>query len=171
VIVDEIGRGTSTFDGLALAWACARELVANVGAFTLFATHYFELTSLDGQIPTVANVHMAATEHGGEVVFLYAVRPGPASQSYGLQVARLAGVPDTVIEAAATRLRQLEAHYGEDRELLPGTSRASDSHRPAVAQLEIFAAGAPGPAAPSALPLPRPGRADPAASTGYAVSN
>ncbi len=109
ILMDEIGRGTSTFDGLSLAWASARHIAREIGAFTLFATHYFELTSLAEEEACVANVHLTATEHAGRIVFLHRVEPGPASQSYGLQVARLAGVPDPVIEAAKGRLAELEA--------------------------------------------------------------
>lgn len=108
VLMDEIGRGTSTFDGLALAWACAERLVGDIGALTLFATHYFELTALPQLDPRAANVHLGAAEHGDGVVFLYAVEDGPASQSYGLAVAALAGVPRAVIQAARKRLAQLE---------------------------------------------------------------
>src|SRR5207342_219239 len=93
VLMDEIGRGTSTFDGLSLAWAVARYLATRVGAFTLFATHYFELTALAQEMPGIVNLHLDATEHGEDLVFLHAVREGPASRSYGLAVARLAGVP------------------------------------------------------------------------------
>ncbi len=95
VLMDEIGRGTSTYDGLSLAWACARHIGREVGAFTLFATHYFELTALADELPACANVHLDATEHADSLVFLHAVKEGPANQSYGLQVARLAGVPRT----------------------------------------------------------------------------
>lgn len=109
ILMDEIGRGTSTFDGLSLAWASARHIAREIGAFTLFATHYFELTSLAEEETGVANVHLTATEHAGRIVFLHRVEAGPASQSYGLQVARLAGVPDPVIEAARGRLTELEA--------------------------------------------------------------
>ncbi len=108
VLMDEIGRGTSTFDGLSLAWACAVELATRVRAFTLFATHYFELTTLPDEHPGIANVHLDAVEHGEGIVFLHAVREGPANQSYGLQVAALAGVPRRVIELARDRLRALE---------------------------------------------------------------
>jgi DNA mismatch repair protein MutS len=107
VLMDEIGRGTSTFDGLSLAWASAKRL-AQLRAFTLFATHYFELTTLPEQIAGIENVHLDAVEHGHEVVFLHAVKPGPASQSYGLQVAGLAGVPRAVIEEARRKLVELE---------------------------------------------------------------
>ncbi|HYD79364.1 MAG TPA: DNA mismatch repair protein MutS [Paucimonas sp.] len=110
VLMDEVGRGTSTFDGLALAWAIARHLIENTKSFTLFATHYFELTQLPETHPTAANVHLSAVEHKDSIVFLHAVQPGPASQSYGLQVAQLAGVPAAVIRAARKHLAALEAH-------------------------------------------------------------
>jgi DNA mismatch repair protein MutS len=108
VLMDEIGRGTSTYDGLSLAWACARHIGRSVGAFTLFATHYFELTALADELPACANVHLDATEHGEQLVFLHAVKEGPANQSYGLQVARLAGVPKMVIQDARRYLGELE---------------------------------------------------------------
>lgn len=108
VIMDEIGRGTSTFDGLSLAWACAEQLAEENRAFTLFATHYFELTALAEQYPCAANIHLDAIEHGETIAFMHAVKPGPANQSYGLQVARLAGVPRRVIDRARERLRLLE---------------------------------------------------------------
>jgi len=111
VLVDEIGRGTSTFDGLALAWACAAELSRRVGARVLFSTHYFELTALAEQLPGVVNVHLDAVEHGDGIVFLYSVKPGPANRSFGLQVARLAGVPAGVVSAARDKLFELEARY------------------------------------------------------------
>ena len=115
VLLDEIGRGTSTFDGLALAWAVARHLVSATRAFTLFATHYFELTQLASEYKQLVNVHLDAKEHGANLVFLHAVEEGPASQSYGIQVARLAGVPSPVIAAARRHLRELE-----DAQLQPG---------------------------------------------------
>jgi DNA mismatch repair protein MutS len=108
VLMDEIGRGTSTFDGLSLAWAAAEHMARRVRAFTLFATHYFELTALAEQAAGVGNVHLDATEHGESLVFLHAVKPGPANRSYGLQVARLAGVPREVIAAARRYLTTLE---------------------------------------------------------------
>ena len=108
VLMDEIGRGTSTFDGLALAWAAARHLAEEIGAFTLFATHYFELTMLPAQCAGVANVHLRAVEHGDDIVFLYDLQEGPANRSYGLQVARLAGVPASVLSRARSKLAQLE---------------------------------------------------------------
>jgi DNA mismatch repair protein MutS len=108
VLMDEIGRGTSTFDGLALAWAIARHLIAHNRAYTLFATHYFELTQLPNEFATAANVHLSAVEHDHGIVFLHAVQEGPANQSYGLQVAQLAGVPQAVIRAARKHLVTLE---------------------------------------------------------------
>ncbi len=108
VLMDEIGRGTSTFDGLALAWAIARHLLAHNRSHTLFATHYFELTQLPQEFTQAANVHLSAVEHGDGIVFLHAVQDGPASQSYGLQVAQLAGVPQPVIRAARKHLAWLE---------------------------------------------------------------
>ena len=108
VLMDEVGRGTSTFDGLSLAWASAEELAA-LGAWTLFATHYFELTSLADNLDRVANVHLSASEQQDHLVFMHKVEAGPASQSYGLQVARLAGVPDKVIKRAQQKLKDLEA--------------------------------------------------------------
>ena len=109
VLMDEVGRGTSTFDGLALAWAIARHLIDASRSFTLFATHYFELTQLPESHPTAANVHLSAVEHKDSIVFLHAVQAGPASQSYGLQVAQLAGVPPAVIKAARKHLARLES--------------------------------------------------------------
>ncbi len=108
VLMDEVGRGTSTFDGLALAWAIARHLIGTTRSFTLFATHYFELTQLADVHPSAANIHLSAIEHKDRIVFLHAVEPGPASQSYGLQVAQLAGVPQAVIRAARKHLTALE---------------------------------------------------------------
>jgi DNA mismatch repair protein MutS len=108
VLMDEVGRGTSTFDGLALAWAIARHLVERNRSFTLFATHYFELTRLALEHREAVNVHVSAVEHKDTIVFLHAVEEGPASQSYGLQVAALAGVPGSVIRAARRHLQTLE---------------------------------------------------------------
>jgi DNA mismatch repair protein MutS len=106
--MDEIGRGTSTFDGLSLAWATARHLALRVGAFTLFATHYFELTALAAQLPGVLNVHLDAAEHRHGIVFMHAVKPGPANKSYGLAVAKLAGLPREVLTDARRHLVALE---------------------------------------------------------------
>ncbi len=110
VLMDEIGRGTSTFDGLSLAWAAAHHMGKETRAFTLFATHYFELTALADELPACRNVHLDATEHDGRLVFLHAVKPGPANQSYGLQVAALAGVPRQVVQRAREYLAALETH-------------------------------------------------------------
>jgi DNA mismatch repair protein MutS len=115
VLMDEIGRGTSTFDGLSLAWAAAHYMGETARAFTLFATHYFELTALAQELPACENVHLDATEHDGELVFLHAVKPGPANQSYGLQVAALAGVPRDVIQRARRYLAVLESMQAEQR--------------------------------------------------------
>lgn len=109
VLMDEIGRGTSTFDGLSLAWACAEKLVRDIKSYTLFATHYFELTQIPVVEDKAENVHLDAIEHGDKIVFLHQLKPGPASQSYGLQVAQLAGVPRDVIQAAKIKLKELEA--------------------------------------------------------------
>jgi DNA mismatch repair protein MutS len=109
VLLDEIGRGTSTFDGLSLAWACAEYLAVKIKAFTLFATHYFELTQLANLMPNIKNVHFDATEHGDQIVFLHALKDGPASRSYGLQVAKLAGIPLHVVQQAQKKLRELES--------------------------------------------------------------
>lgn len=108
VLMDEVGRGTSTFDGLSLAWASAAYLAEKTQAFTLFATHYFEMTALPEQHSNVVNVHLKATEHNERIIFLHSVEQGPASQSYGLQVAQLAGVPNKVIQQAKTKLQLLE---------------------------------------------------------------
>ena len=118
VLMDEIGRGTSTYDGLSLAWACAIDLAARVKAFTLFATHYFELTQLPEQYGDIANVHLEAVEHDDRIVFLHAVKTGAADRSYGLHVAALAGVPKGVIELARERLIDLEQHTAHPGALL-----------------------------------------------------
>lgn len=117
IIMDEIGRGTSTFDGLSLAFSCAEYLAKQVKAYTLFATHYFELTSLTEENTVISNCHVDAREHNDSIVFLYTVKPGPANQSYGLQVAQLAGVPKPVIQRAREKLNELEknsAHINHD---------------------------------------------------------
>jgi DNA mismatch repair protein MutS len=109
VLMDEIGRGTSTFDGMALAWAIARHLIEKNRSYVLFSTHYFELTQLAGEYREVANVHLDAVEHKDRIVFLHSVEEGPASQSYGIQVAQLAGIPGSVVRAAKRQLTELEA--------------------------------------------------------------
>lgn len=108
VLMDEIGRGTSTFDGLSLAFACADYLAHEIKAFTLFATHYFELTTLADEISFVKNMHFDATEQGEKIIFLHTVKAGPANQSYGIQVAQLAGIPRKVIQLAKQKLYELE---------------------------------------------------------------
>jgi len=130
VLMDEIGRGTSTFDGLSLAWAAAEHLARNLKAFTLFATHYFELTQLPEQLPGVYNAHLTASEHNNRIVFLHRVQEGPASRSYGLQVAQLAGVPAGVINRAARKLTELE--QGERPTVAPAAE--------APAQADLFGA-------------------------------
>jgi DNA mismatch repair protein MutS len=114
VLMDEIGRGTSTFDGLALAWAIAQHLLTNNRSWTLFATHYLELASLPSKYPQCANVHLSAVEKGQGIVFLHTVKEGHANQSYGLQVAQLAGVPQAVIKDARQHLRRLEEHANQE---------------------------------------------------------
>ncbi len=114
VLIDEIGRGTSTFDGLALAYSIAQHLAQTVRCYTLFATHYFELTRLYTQLPNVANVHLSAVEHKDRIVFMHKLQPGAASQSYGLQVALLAGVPKPVIRVAKQHLQSLEKSRNSD---------------------------------------------------------
>ena len=108
VLMDEIGRGTSTFDGLSLAWACAQQLASETRAMTLFATHYFELTQLSELYDSLINVHLDAIEHGEKIIFMHLVKPGAANQSYGLQVARLAGIPHKIIKQARLKLQELE---------------------------------------------------------------
>ena len=136
VLMDEIGRGTSTFDGLALAGAIASHLHDRTRAFTLFATHYFELTEFPQRHERAMNVHVGAAESGHDIVFLHQIEPGPASRSYGVQVARLAGMPASLVRQAGATLEALEAQ-----------ARAQS------AQVDLFAAPepAPGPAGPSAL--------------------
>ena len=129
VLMDEIGRGTSTFDGLALAWAVATELALNLRAMTLFATHYFELTRLADDHAGIVNVHLKARQHGERIVFLHTVNEGPASQSYGLQVARLAGVPAAVIDQAQTHLKRLEHEAAQSSPQL-GLFSAPSVHEP-----------------------------------------
>ena len=109
ILMDEIGRGTSTFDGLSIAWATALALANQVQALTFFATHYFELTALPDHHPAMANVHLDATEHEDHVVFLHQIQEGPANRSFGLQVAKLAGVPDSILGVAKDKLNELES--------------------------------------------------------------
>jgi len=110
VLIDEIGRGTSTFDGLSLAWAIAEHLACHNRALILFATHYFELTALPNDHPQIINKHVSALEHSNTVTFLYKIEDGPASKSYGIQVAALAGVPAPILRVARRKLNALEKH-------------------------------------------------------------
>ena len=146
ILMDEIGRGTSTFDGLSLAWAMAHHIAARIKSFTLFATHYFELTSLAAEVEGCVNVHLDATEHGDGIVFLHAVKEGPASRSYGLQVAQLAGVPREVILQARRYLEALESQ----RDRLDGSGGNRRDHRQPQKELPLFAA----PERPEPLPDP-----------------
>ena len=114
VLMDEIGRGTSTFDGMSLASAILRHLIDKNRSLTLFATHYFELTRLSHEYPELANVHLGAVEHNDRIVFMHAVEEGPANQSYGIQVAALAGIPSSVVRAARKQLREFEQRAAVD---------------------------------------------------------
>ena len=140
IIMDEIGRGTSTFDGLSLAWACADYLAKETKAFTLFATHYFELTTLAEEQKTIHNVHLTAMEYGDKIIFLHNVKDGPASQSYGLQVAALAGVPKSIIEKAKTKLKYLEDQAYHSQQVATGVNQldlfSTIENHPAVSLLE-----------------------------------
>jgi DNA mismatch repair protein MutS len=141
VLMDEVGRGTSTFDGLSLAWACAAFIARKIRAFTLFATHYFELTSLASEAPGVANVHVEAVEHGDRLVFLHTVKEGPANQSYGLQVAALAGIPKSVTTQARRYLTELERERDAMRSFSsPQSELALFSPPPESAALEALRA-------------------------------
>jgi DNA mismatch repair protein MutS len=138
VLMDEIGRGTSTFDGLALAWAIARHLLETNQSLTLFATHYFELTHLAQEFEPLANVHLDAVEHKDHIVFLHSVEEGPANQSYGLQVAQLAGVPASVIRAAREHLAELEQQSADGTrhsDLFNRATAAALTEHPLLAQL------------------------------------
>ncbi|MBT4146786.1 MAG: DNA mismatch repair protein MutS, partial [Gammaproteobacteria bacterium] len=134
ILMDEIGRGTSTFDGLSLAWACADYLAKEIHAYTLFATHYFELTCLPEEQSTIHNVHLDAMEHGDKIIFLHTVKEGAASQSYGLQVASLAGIPSPVIEQAKLKLSHLEDVAYKEQQVVIGST-----------QLDLFAVNQPHP--------------------------
>ncbi|SHK80581.1 DNA mismatch repair protein MutS [Marinobacter antarcticus] len=135
VLMDEVGRGTSTFDGLSLAWATAEHLAKEIRCYTLFATHYFELTQLADDLEHAVNVHLTATEHDDSIVFLHNVHEGPASQSYGLQVAKLAGVPQSVIGNAKAQLKLLEGSA------VPAATKptvAEAGHRPPAASQTVY---------------------------------
>jgi DNA mismatch repair protein MutS len=138
VLMDEVGRGTSTYDGLALAQACAVQLATHNRAFTLFATHYFELTDLAAQYASIANVHLDAIEYGDELVFMHAVKEGPANRSFGLHVAALAGLPKPVIAQARRYLDVLETHHvAVERDVAVSPSRENSP------QLGLFAVAQP----------------------------
>lgn len=124
VLMDEVGRGTSTYDGLSLAWACAEHLAVDNRALCLFATHYFELTDMAEQHATVHNVHLDAVEHEGKIIFMHSIKTGATDRSYGLQVAELAGVPDTALRYARVRLSALET---EPATVASNTASASNS--------------------------------------------
>ena len=149
VLIDEIGRGTSTYDGLSLAWACAEWLAQKIRSLTLFATHYFELTILPEELSGVANIHLDALDHNNSIAFLHSVQEGAASKSYGLAVAALAGVPKAVVKLAKQKLHQLEAassHHGDKqlhalREAMQqqgelALDSSQDALREAVSQLD-----------------------------------
>ena len=136
VLMDEIGRGTSTFDGLSLAWACAYHLSTVNKSYTLFATHYFEITALPDEIRGIKNIHIDAVEHGEKIVFLHSVKPGPANQSYGLQVAQLAGVPGQVIQLAKKKLIELEHQTVSNHQDSGQFEMFSDRPHPVIEQLQ-----------------------------------
>ncbi len=138
VLMDEVGRGTSTFDGLSLAWASANHLAEKIKAYTLFATHYFELTTLPEQLENAVNVHLTATEHDDSIVFLHTVHEGPASQSYGLQVAKLAGVPHAVIQNAGEQLAMLE--QSDEKPAIKQTLVKQTTVQESAFQSDMFAA-------------------------------
>jgi DNA mismatch repair protein MutS len=142
ILMDEIGRGTSTFDGISIAWAVARHMAEKTRAYTLFATHYFELTQLNQEYKTLANVHLDAVETSAGLTFLHAVEDGPASQSYGLQVAKLAGVPGQIINAARRKLVMLENQQitpSNQGDLFAQTAPAMQVEPPASPALERLA--------------------------------
>ncbi len=136
VLMDEIGRGTSTFDGLSLAWACAYHLSTVNKSYSLFATHYFEITALPDEIRGIKNIHIDAIEHGEKIVFLHSVKPGPANQSYGLQVAQLAGVPVNVIKLAKNKLVELENQSISNHHESGQFEMFSDRPHPVVEKLQ-----------------------------------
>ncbi len=143
VLLDEIGRGTSTFDGLSLAWAVAKQLLEKNRSYTLFATHYFELTRIVDEFKYAANVHLDAVEHGSNIVFMHKVEEGAANQSYGLQVAQLAGIPKSVVNAAKRKLAQLEnsqvAVSAEQPDMFAATAvEPSAELHPVLAELELI---------------------------------
>ncbi|MGC9386436.1 MAG: DNA mismatch repair protein MutS [Hydrogenovibrio sp.] len=145
ILMDEIGRGTSTFDGLALAWAIAEQMAQSIQGYCLFATHYFELTTLAEQFNNTVNIHLSAIEHQDKIVFMHQVQEGPASQSYGLQVAALAGVPNAVIRNAKKHLHRLENQTANQTTLPQGVNGQT------VQQFDLFTQAAANPAEIDAL--------------------
>jgi DNA mismatch repair protein MutS len=141
VLMDEIGRGTSTFDGLALASAIATQLHDKTQAFTLFATHYFELTEFPAKHHAAVNVHVSAVESGADIVFLHEIQSGPASKSYGIQVAKLAGMPAAVVNHARQALGALEARAGEARAQVDLFAPPPAAESPATSAVEAALAG------------------------------
>ena len=143
VLMDEIGRGTSTFDGLSLAWACAEHLTRHNQSFTLFATHYFELTQLPEQHHEIKNVHLDAIEHKDDIILMHQLKDGPASQSFGIQVAKLAGIPPSVLKNAKKKLAILERNSvngSPQQDLFAQASyeEPEDETHPILEQLESF---------------------------------
>ena len=136
VLMDEVGRGTSTYDGLSLAWACVEHLAKKVKAFTLFATHYFELTELAEKLESVENVHLDATEHGEHIIFLHNIKKGPASKSFGLQVAQLAGIPASILLEAKNQLARLEKKAGAKH--FEGESASATFQQTSTRQADLF---------------------------------
>ncbi|GAA6154035.1 DNA mismatch repair protein MutS [Pseudoteredinibacter isoporae] len=156
VLMDEIGRGTSTFDGLSLAWACAQHLASKVRAFTLFATHYFEVTQLPETLASVANVHLSATEHNDNIIFLHNIEEGPASQSYGIQVAKLAGIPTDVLSEAKAQLAALEADANHQLQTMTSDDTpAQENSTVIVDQPNSVTEDLPGAVTPSVDPNPQ----------------
>ncbi len=141
VLMDEIGRGTSTYDGLSLAWACAEQLAQKINAYTLFATHYFELTQLAEQQDNIVNVHFDAIEHGDSVAFMHTVQEGAANRSYGIQVAALAGVPRAVINQARAKLHELESRdHSAPQELTRTSASTAPENRYSIKESELYRA-------------------------------
>ena len=138
VLMDEIGRGTSTYDGLSLAWACAEQLAKKINAYTLFATHYFELTQLPEQQSNITNVHFDAIEHGDTVAFMHTVQDGAANRSYGIQVAALAGVPRSVINQARAKLHELESRDHSAPEVRNGGYQSAAIPLPSMEENELY---------------------------------
>jgi DNA mismatch repair protein MSH2 len=136
VIVDELGRGTSTFDGFGLAWAISQHLVSSVGCWTIFATHFHELTLLAAEEAKVVNRHVAAHVADGKVTFLYEVKDGPCLASYGVHVAAMANFPNAVIACAASKAAELEGYDGGS------AAAASSSDTPAAKKQRVGAPGA-----------------------------